>query len=83
MKKIDDDAMKAVAANTGPVTRCPPGRACAPEPVGKPGEAARWLHEHRGDLPVIDPKAERRRRRMERAQRERIAARNAAILRRR
>jgi hypothetical protein len=41
MKKIDDDAMKAVAAYTG------------------------------------------RRRRMERAQRERTAARNAAILRRR
>jgi hypothetical protein len=33
MKKIDDDAVKAVAAYTGPVTRCAPGKACGPEPV--------------------------------------------------
>jgi hypothetical protein len=83
MKQIDDATTQAIAAYTGPVTRCPPGRACGPEPVRKPREAARWLHEHRGDLRVVDQKTKRRRRRMERAQRERIATRNAAILRRR
>jgi hypothetical protein len=109
MKRIDEATVNAIAAYTGPVTPCPPGKARGPEPVRKPNEAARllqrhhgdprvvdphrrrrvelarqaarWLDEHRSDPPVIDPKAVRRRRRGERARRERIAARNTAILR--
>jgi hypothetical protein len=81
MKKIDDATMKAIAAYTEPVTRCPPGRASGPEPIRKSSAAARWLQEHRGDPRIVDPKAARRRRLMERARRERIAARNTAILR--
>jgi hypothetical protein len=43
-------------------------------------KAARWLKRHANDRPVEDPKERRRRKRMARAQRKRIAARNAALL---
>ena len=42
--------------------------------------AARWLRRHAKDRPVEDPKERRRRKRMARAERKRIAQRNAALL---
>ena len=83
MKKIDDATMKAIGAYAGPVTRCATGKACGPDPIRRPSATARWLQEHRGDQRIVDPKGSRRRRRMERARRERIAARNAALMRQR
>jgi hypothetical protein len=74
---------QALAAYAGPVTRCPPGEAKAKQlPPTDPAErrAERWLRRHANDRPVIDPKEERRRKRMARARRQRIAERNAALL---
>ena len=41
--------------------------------------AQQWLNGHRDDVPLRDEKAERRRRRMARAERARIAKRNASV----
>jgi hypothetical protein len=83
--KTDDsirEAMNQAIANyTGPVTRCPAGKArskAAPLPI-KADQASRWLNRHRNERSVNDPKERRRRFRMERGQRERIAKRNAAV----
>jgi len=70
----------AIATYVGPVTRCPPGRARAPSVATVVMNASvEWLKCHRGDRPIRDPKAERKRMRMARAERERIAKRNAAV----
>jgi hypothetical protein len=60
MKIIDEQTRQAIAAYTGPVTRCPPGEPRAPKPVVK-NAAVEWLIEHRDDVPS---KAKRRRMRM-------------------
>jgi hypothetical protein len=44
-------------------------------------DAAKWLNRHKSDRRNKDPKVERKRRRRSRAQSERIAIRNAAVLR--
>ena len=75
---------QAVAAYDGPVTRCPPGEAKAKQqlPPTDPAErrAERWLKRHANDRPVVDAKQQRRQKRMARARRQRIAERNAALL---
>lgn len=78
--KIDDgeQTRKAIAAYSGPVRRCRPGAARATA-VKTVDEAEMWLSQHCDDVPVKDAKAERRRMKMARAQRQRIAERNALI----
>jgi hypothetical protein len=76
--KIDESTTQAIAAYSAPVTQCPPGQARG-KPVKAMDGAARWLKEHHRDPVTPDPKAVRRRQRMQRAQRERIAKRNAAV----
>jgi hypothetical protein len=75
-----EEMMKAVASYTGPVTRCRPGRARAPakKALAMNG-AVEWLKQHRADQPTKDPEADRKRLRRARAQRERVARRNAAV----
>ena len=80
MTKIDMELMNLVAAYTGSVTRCRPGRAHAPaEHKPMVSKSVEWLKQHRAYKPIKDAKAERKRLRRERSQRERIAKRNAAI----
>jgi hypothetical protein len=83
MSKVDPEMLKLVAAYTGPITPCRPGRARAPlEHIPVPSKTATFLKEHRADKGVKDVKAARKRQERARAQRERIAQRNAAIRRR-
>jgi hypothetical protein len=77
--KIETEMLKALASYSGPVTRCPPGRARATGLPKKEDRTQRWLNAHRGDVPSRDEKAERRRKRMARAERTRIARRNASL----
>lgn len=77
-KRVDEPSAEAIAAYAGPITICPPGRARAPKPT--PSRAAVWLNEHRGDRPPPNQKQKRRRERMARQKRERIAARNGPLL---
>jgi hypothetical protein len=79
MTKIETEMLKVVAAYTGPVTRCRPGKARAAERTKKEDRAQRWLNAHRSDAPLRDEKAECRRRRMAHAERDRIAKRNAMV----
>ena len=79
MTKIEIEMMNALAAYSGPVTRCPPGKARGAEMPKEKDRARQWLNGHRGDVPLRDEKAERRRRRMARAERARIAKRNALV----
>jgi len=80
MKLADENAITAIAAYTGPVTRLPPGKARAPaETVMKVNKAVEWLKQHRRDQPVKDPKAKRHQMRMTRAHKERTAHRNAIV----
>ena len=79
MANIDTDMLKAVAAYSGPVTRCRPGKARGADLPKRKERATQWLNAHRGDVPLRDEKAERRRQRMERAERARIAKRNASV----
>jgi hypothetical protein len=79
MTKIETEMLKALAAFTGPVIRCKPGKARGEDIAKKEDRAARWLNGHRDDVPLRDEKAERRRRRMARAERARIANRNASV----
>jgi hypothetical protein len=77
--KISVQMRTALTAYTGPITKCPAGK-----PRGKVVKlrdaADRWLNKHRASsLMIKDEKAERRKVRLARAQRERIANRNAAI----
>ena len=76
--KIAEAMRKAVATYIGPVTRCPLGKARA-KPTEKMDKAAKWLGRHYNDQPSVDAKEQRRRQRKARAQRERIAKRNAAV----
>jgi hypothetical protein len=76
--KIDESTRQAIAAYSARVTQCPPGQARA-KPVKAMDDAARWLKEHRRDPVTRDPKAVRRRQRMQRALQERVAKRNAAV----
>ena len=79
MTKIETEMLKAVAAYSGPVTRCPPGKARGADMPKSKDRAQQWLNGHRDDVPLRDEKAERRRQRMERAERARIAKRNASV----
>jgi hypothetical protein len=81
MTKIETEMLKALGSYTRPVIRCPPGRARAPE--GTQGtvrdDASKWLKAHRGEKPVIDPQEIRKRVRIARAEKDRIATRNASV----
>ena len=80
MAKIDEKMHKALADYAGPVTRCPPGPARAPAKYAAVANAAaEWLKQHRADQPTKNAKAERKRLRRARAQRERMARQNAAV----
>ena len=79
MTKIEIEMLKAVAAYSGPVRRCRPGKARGAEIPREEDRAQQWLNGHRDDVPSRDEKAERRRRRMARAERYRIAKRIAAV----
>jgi hypothetical protein len=70
---------KAVAAYSGPIKRCRPGKARAADLPKKADRPQQWLNTHRKDAPLRDKKAERRKRRMARAERERIEQRNTAV----
>ena len=72
MTKIEIEMLNAVAAYSGPVTRCRPGKARGADLPKKDDRAQRWLNAHRRNTPIRDDKAERRKMRMERAERERI-----------
>jgi hypothetical protein len=79
MTKIETEMFLALAAYSGPVTRCRPGKARGAEMPKREERSTRWLNAHRGDVPLRDKKAERRKRRMARAERERIKQRNSAV----
>lgn len=78
MAKIDEKMHKALADYAGPVTRPGPARAPA-KYAAVANAAAEWLKQHRADLPTKNAKAERKRLRRARAQRERRARQNAAV----
>ena len=77
--EIEIEMMKAIAAYPGPIKRYRPGKARGADLPRKDDRAQRWLNAHRRDAPIRDDKAERRKRRMERAERERITKRNALV----
>jgi hypothetical protein len=79
MTKIEIEMLKAVAAYSGPVKRCRPGKARGAETPREEDRAQQWLNGHRDDVPLRGDKAERRRQRMARAERARIAKRNAFV----
>jgi hypothetical protein len=79
MTKIEIEMMRALAAYSGPVKRCRPGKARGADLPKEEDRAQRWLNGHRGKVPLRDSKAERRKRRMERAERERITKGNALV----
>ena len=79
MTKIEIEMMRALAAYSGPVTRCRPGKARGADLPKKEDRAQRWLNGHRDDVPLRDEKAERRKRRMARAEQDRIAKRKASV----
>jgi hypothetical protein len=79
MTRIETEMLKALATYNGPVTRYRPGKARGAEMPKNEDRAQQWLNGHRDDVPLRDEKAERRRRRMARAERDRIAKRNAAV----
>ena len=90
MNTDEIEAMKqAIAAYTGPVTPCPPGKARAKPPRRKRvlDDASRWLQRHRHDIPVRNPfvdenvEAERGRRRKARAERKRMRRASNAVAR--
>ena len=79
MTKIEIEMIEAVAAYSGPVKRCRPGKARGADLPKKDDRAQQWLNAHRRNTPIRDDKAERRKVRMERAERERFTKRNALI----
>lgn len=80
MTEIDEKMRKPLADYTASVTRYPPGRARAPaDSAPRANDAVEWLKWHRKNKPTKDKTAERKRLRPARAQRERLARRNAAI----
>jgi hypothetical protein len=82
MTKIETEMLKALKSYCGPVTKCPPGKARGADLPEKKDRTQRWLNEHRGDVRLRDEKVERGRKRMARAERKRIAKRNASVLKR-
>ena len=52
MTKIEIEMMKAVAAYSGPVTRCRPGKARGADLPKKEDRLTRWLNGHRDDVPL-------------------------------
>ena len=87
VKKNGDKAIEqmrqAIENYAGPVTRCPPGKARAPTEVAVfKNESVEWLKQNRSAQPVRDKKAMRRKMRVARAKQQRIAKRNAALLKR-
>jgi hypothetical protein len=85
MKETDNKAIKqmrrAITNYARPVMRCPPGRARAPaETAVVINASVEWLKENRDVRPIRDAKAARRKMRMARAQQQRIAKRNVALL---
>lgn len=76
--KLREQLAAALAAYTGPTTKCRAGEARG-KVVNFRDAADRWISSHRHSPLIKDEKAERRRVRSARAQRERIAKRNAAI----
>ena len=88
MSETDDNAIEqmrqAIAIYAGPVTRCPPGKARAPaeKKTVVRNASVEWLKQNRNARPIRDKKAERRKIRMAHAQQQRIAKRNAALLKR-
>ena len=85
MRKRDEKTIEqmrqAITNYAGPMTECPPGKARAPaEPAVLKNESVEWLKQNRRAQPVRDKKAIRRKIRMARAMRQRIAKRNAAVL---
>jgi hypothetical protein len=82
-ENIREQMRMALATYTGPITKCPAGKPRGKAvKFAKPNRPNRWLNLHRNDVAEKDTKAESRRLRMARAQRERTATRNAAIKRR-
>ena len=79
MTKIDGKMLEALAAYSGPVTRCPPGKARGADLPKRKDRGQRWLHAHGDYVPSREKKAERRKKRMARAERDRIAKRNAFV----
>jgi hypothetical protein len=79
MPKIEIEMLNALAAYSGRVKRCPPGKARGADLPKKEGRNRNWLNGHCNDVTVRDDKAERRRQRMARAERARIAKRNAFV----
>jgi hypothetical protein len=77
MTKIE--MIKALAAYSGPVKRCRPGKARGADLPIKDDRAQQWLNAHRNDARLRDKKTERRKWRIERAERERITKRNALV----
>jgi len=87
MNDTDDKAIelmkRSISAYAGPVTRCPPGRARAPADAATVRDSSvEWPMQNRGVRPVRNTKIERRQMRMARARQQRIAKRNAALLKR-
>lgn len=85
MKKNGDKTIEqmrqAIENYAGPVTECPPGRARAPAELAVfKNESVEWLKQNRSAEPVRDERAMRRKMRMARAMRQRIAKRNTALL---
>jgi hypothetical protein len=59
MTKVETEMMTAMAAYSGPVTRCPPGKARGADlPKGK-DPTMQWLKAHRDDVPLKDETTER------------------------
>lgn|SRR5262245_31457406 len=87
MKGATEEQMRAaVAAYTGPVMRCPPGKAKAPEPKPpvKINRAVQWLIENSsknaGTVQELRVAERRRDQIARRRQARRIAKRNAPLL---
>jgi hypothetical protein len=79
MAKIDTEMLNALAAYHGRVERCRPGKARGADLPKKHDRAQQWLNAHLKDAPLRNKKAERRKLRIERAERERITKRNAHV----
>jgi hypothetical protein len=70
-----------LVAYEGQVTRCPPGKPRAPaQKTVARNASVEWLKQNRNVRPIRDKKAERRKMRMAHAQQQRIAKRNAVLL---
>jgi hypothetical protein len=79
MTKVDLEMIKALAAYSGPVKRCRPGKARGVDLPKKGDRTQGWLDRRSKDARSQDERTARRKRRIERAQRERIEKRNAMV----